>query len=465
MPAIAGDTRRHPGHACCAGGWCTQPPWSAGCVRAYNARVNQERFDPSDVRWMRQAIALSETALYVTSPNPRVACLVVQDGQLLASGVTQRAGGPHAEVMALRQAAERGVPLSGATLYVTLEPCSHHGRTPPCADAIVAARPARVVVAMTDPNPLVAGKGIARLRQAGIETVVGVCADEALEINPGFVARMTRARPWTWLKSAVSLDGCVALQNGVSQWITGPEARHDGHHWRARSCAVLTGIGTILADDPQLNVRGVQTPRQPLRVVLDSQLAMPLQARLLDGLDAPPHARGDHDAQPCTCHAAPASAQAADDAPPAGKGALASPGGVLILTCSDDPSRQAALHARGAQVVRLPATPEGRVDLAAAMRWLGEHAINEVHVEAGGTLSGALLQAGLIDELLVYTAPMLLGQGQPMARLPAWQTLDQAARYAFIDTQRMGDDLRLRLRRQDHWQLLRQAVLAHNATF
>jgi len=394
--------------------------------------------DPIDVHWMRQAIAASASALAVTAPNPRVACLIVRDGVLLASGVTQRAGGAHAEVMALRQAQERGVPLADATLYVTLEPCSHTGRTPPCADAIVRAAPARVVVAMRDPNPLVAGRGMERLRQAGIPVVLGVCAEEALAINPGFVARMTRGTPWVWLKSAVSLDGRVALPNGQSQWITGGEARRDGHHWRARSCAVLTGIGTVLADDPQLNVRFVPTPRQPLRVVIDSTLRMPLDARMLDPATALDRATSD----------------AGKRQPP---GDALEPGAVLIFTASDDAQKTQALQARGAHVVRLP-SPAQNVDLPAVMRWLGEHAINEVHIEAGAGLSGALLQAGLVDELLVYMAPMLLGDGLPMARLPALHSLAQAQPYTFLPPQPLGQDLRLRLRRQDRWQQLLSAV-------
>jgi len=374
-----------------------------------------DHFDPVDVHWMRQAIALSADALYDTTPNPRVACLVVRDGQCLASGVTQRAGGPHAEVMALRDAQARAVSLHDATLYVTLEPCSHYGRTPPCADAIVRAAPARVVVAMMDPNPLVAGQGIARLRQAGIAVTVGVCAEDALDVNPGFVARMTRGTPWVWLKSAVSLDGRIALKNGQSQWITGDAARRDGHHWRARSCAVLTGIGTVLADDPQLNVRHVETPRQPVRVVIDSALRIPLNARILKD------------------------------------------GSALIFTASDDADKTRALQACGARVVRLPSDAQG-VDLAAALRWLGEHAVNEVHVEAGGRLGGALLQAGLVDELLVYMAPMLLGDGLPMAQLPPLQSLAHAQAYTFLPPHRLGEDLRLRLRRQDRWEALLSGV-------
>src|SRR5690606_7150778 len=266
-------------------------------------------------------------------------CLIVRDGRLLASGVTQKAGGPHAEVMALRQAAERGVPTQGATFYVTLEPCSHHGRTPPCVDALIKARPERVVVAMTDPNPLVSGRGLAKLKAAGIAVSGPLCAGEALEVNPGFVARMTRGTPWVWLKTAASLDGRTALGNGVSQWITGSQARADGHHWRARSCVVLTGAGTVLADDPLLNVREVQTPRQPVKAVIDTGLQVPENARLFDGSPA------------------------------------------WVFTASDDPVKAQRLADRNVQVVRMPLDND-RVHLPSVMRWLGEHDVNEVHVEA-----------------------------------------------------------------------------------
>ncbi|WP_397473543.1 bifunctional diaminohydroxyphosphoribosylaminopyrimidine deaminase/5-amino-6-(5-phosphoribosylamino)uracil reductase RibD [Pusillimonas sp.] len=387
-----------------------------------NSSLSQTSGDGSetDVHWMRQAIALSRQSLYLTTPNPRVACLIVRDGQLIASGVTQKAGGPHAEIMALRQAAEQGVSTNGATLYVTLEPCSHHGRTPPCVDALIEARPERVVVAMADPNPLVAGQGIARLRAAGIAVSGPTCADEALEINPGFVARMTRGTPWVWLKTAASLDGRTALGNGVSQWITGPAARVDGHHWRARSCVVLTGAGTVLADDPLLNVREVSTSRQPIRAVIDTGLQVPEKARLFDG----------------------------------------SPG--WVFTASDDPIKAQRLADRNVQVVRMPLDND-RVHLPSVMRWLGEHDINEVHVEAGSVLSGALLQAGCVDQLLVYVAPMLLGTGRPIAELPVLQTLEEALRFDFYDVAAVGTDVRLLARRAQVWRELVGSVSALSA--
>lgn len=377
--------------------------------------ANAHETSPEDIRWMREAIALSEAVLYITNPNPRVGCVIVRDGQLLVSGATQPVGGPHAEAMALRQAQERGIDIAGATVYVTLEPCSHFGRTPPCVDALIRARPARVVIAMSDPNPLVGGQGVARLRAAGIAVTLPVCADEALALNVGFVSRMTRKTPWVWLKSAASLDGQTALQNGVSQWITGPQARADGHHWRARSCMVLTGLGTVLADDPLLTVRDVQTPRQPRRAVLDSRFVVPETARFFE--------------QP----------------------------GSIVFTCHAEPGKTARLMARGVQVVELPAH-NGHIDLRALMQWLGANAFNEVHVEAGARLHGALLQAGCIDELLVYLAPMVLGPGQGIYALPALTTLDDVQRYEFLEPMQVGADVRLRARRSDHWTRLLGAV-------
>lgn len=371
----------------------------------------------SDVDWMRQAIELSRESLYLTTPNPRVACLIVRDGKLLASGVTQEAGGAHAEVMALKQAAERGFSVQGTTLYVTLEPCSHYGRTPPCVDALIEARPRRVVIAMADPNPLVSGRGIAKLRAAGIEVSGPICVDEALEINPGFVARMTRGTPWVWLKTAASLDGRTALSNGESQWITGPAARADGHHWRARSCVVLTGAGTVLADDPLLNVREVSTPRQPVRAVIDTGLQIPEKARLFDG----------------------------------------SP--VWVFTASEDPVKAQRLADRNVQVIKMPLDND-RVHLPSVMRWLGEHDINEVHVEAGSVLSGALLQAGCVDLLLAYVAPTLLGAGRPIAELPVLKSLEQGLRFEFHDAVGVGADIRLLARRPQAWRELLAAVSA-----
>lgn len=368
-----------------------------------------------DVRWMLQAIALAETSLYITSPNPRVGCVIVRDGTLLAQGATQQAGGMHAEAAALQDAREKGHDLRHATVYVSLEPCSHHGRTPPCVEALIQAGVGRVVIALCDPNPLVGGQGLARLRAAGISVTLGVCAEQALALNAGFVSRMTRGLPWVWMKSGVSLDGHTALPGGESQWITGPLARADGHHWRARSCVVLTGIGTVRSDNPLLNVREVETARQPMRAVVDARFEIDENARLFDGSK------------------------------------------VWVFVCRIDQAKAERLARRNVEVVVMPSAPAG-VDLPSLMRWLAAHEINEVHVEAGARLSGALLQTGCIDELLVYMAPLLLGQGRGMAEISPVAALASAERFEFIESSQAGTDLRLRLRHPAHWAALVQAV-------
>ncbi len=370
---------------------------------------------PEDQAWMRHALALAESVMLTTTPNPRVGCVIVRDGRVIGEGATQPPGGPHAEVCALRDAAARGEAVAGATVYVTLEPCNHFGRTPPCVNALLATKPARVVVAMGDPNPQVNGQGLARLRAAGIEVETGVCLDEALALNVGFVARMHRGTPWVWMKLAASLDGRSALHNGRSQWITGEAARADGHAWRARSCAVLTGIGTVMADDPQLNVRYVPTPRPPRKIVVDARLTLPDTAKLLDGTDT------------------------------------------WVFSAIKDAERTARLADRNAQVIVLP-DGQGKVDLAAMLRWLGEHGINELHVEAGEKLNGSLLRAECVDELIAYVAPMLLGDAAGMARLPALDALEGVPRFAFTDTRLVGQDVRLRARLDARWQALRKAV-------
>ncbi|WP_254923893.1 bifunctional diaminohydroxyphosphoribosylaminopyrimidine deaminase/5-amino-6-(5-phosphoribosylamino)uracil reductase RibD [Bordetella genomosp. 4] len=381
--------------------------------------------DSDDITWMRQALALARSVMTSTTPNPRVGCVIVRDGRIVGEGATQPPGGPHAEVCALRDAAARGESVQGATMYVTLEPCSHFGRTPPCADAIAAAQPARVVVAMGDPNPQVNGQGLARLRAAGIAVTTGICADEALEINAGFIARMSRGTPWAWVKMAASLDGRSALHNGASQWITGEAARADGHAWRARSCVVLTGMGTMLKDNPRLNVRAVPTTRAPRRAVVDGRFEVPEDALLFDSANAD---------------------------------------GVETLIFTADPQaansdKAARLADRNVRVVTLPEGDTHRVDLPAMMRWLGSHDINEVHVEAGAGLGGALLSAGCVDELLVYLAPVLLGDAAAMLRLPLIEHLEHARRFEFTDTLRLGADLRLRARDAARWQALHHAIM------
>ncbi len=354
-----------------------------------------------DIAGMRAALAEARHGLYLTTPNPRVGCVIVRDGQLLARGHTQPPGQAHAEAHALQAAAASGVDVRGATAYVTLEPCSHFGRTPPCCDALVAAGIARVVVAIGDPNPLVAGQGIARLRAAGIAVEVGVLADEASEINIGFLHRMRHGRPWVRMKIAASLDGGTALKNGTSQWITSAAARDDGHAWRARACAILTGIGTVRQDDPQLNVRAVATARQPRRIIVDSRLEIHPAARVLQG------------------------------------------GGSWIVAAVRDEAREQALRAAGHELILLP-NESGKVDLDALMRELGRRDINELHVEAGTKLNGSLLRAGCVNELLLYLAPCLLGPAQGLARLPELAALSDCIKLDFLDVERIGPDLRLR---------------------
>ncbi len=355
--------------------------------------------------FMREALALAERAIGVSDPNPRVGCVIVgTDGTVLGRGHTQAAGQAHAEVMALRDAASRGADIRGATVFVSLEPCSHHGRTPPCAEALVAAGVGRVVMAMRDPNPLVAGAGAAGLEAAGIVVEAGLRAAEAHELNIGFVSRMTRGRPWLRMKVAVSLDGRTALADGRSQWITGEAARADGHAWRKRAGAVLTGVGTVRDDDPRLDVRHVETARQPLRVVVDSRLETPPQARI-----------------------------------------VAPPGQVLLYAAIDNAARRRTLEGCGVEIALTP-SPAGKVDLAAMLADLGARGINELHVEAGEKLNGSLLAAGLVDELLVYVAPSLIGTGRGLAALGPIGSLDDKLAFEFTHVDRIGNDLCLRLR-------------------
>ena len=358
--------------------------------------------------WPALASRLVQQSVGLSEPNPRVGCvLATPHGQRVGDGCTQAAGAPHAEIMALRAARAAGHDLRGATAYVTLEPCSHHGRTPPCCDALIEAGIAKVVVAIEDPNPLVAGQGIARLRAAGIEVEVvgGEWGAASRELNIGFFSRMIRGRPWVRMKIAASLDGRTALDNGASQWITGEAARADGHAWRRRAGAVLTGIGTVLSDDPRLDVRLVPTARQPLRVVVDSRLEIAAAARVL---------------QP--------------------------PGAALVYTASDDAARIAALTAAHLEVARLPANAQGKTDLAAMLADLARREVNELHVEAGEKLNGSLLREGLVDELLLYIAPRLLGPGRGIAAIGPLASLAQSLDFEFVDVERVGADLRLRLR-------------------
>jgi diaminohydroxyphosphoribosylaminopyrimidine deaminase/5-amino-6-(5-phosphoribosylamino)uracil reductase len=368
-------------------------------------------FSDFDRAAMARALELAARGAETTQPNPRVGCVLAVRGRIVGEGWHRRAGEAHAEVEALAAA---GKEAAGATAYVTLEPCNHHGRTPPCVDALLAARIARLVYALADPNPQVAGGGAARLAAAGVTVQAGLLAGEAAELNVGFFRRMTTGRPWVRVKLAASADGRTALESGASRWISGEAARADVQHWRARSSAVLTGAGTVLADDPRLDVRlgdeaGAER-RQPLRVVLDSSLRTPPAARL-----------------------------------------FSVPGEVLILTAlrPSDPGwepRCAALAAHGAQIETLPAD-RGQVALPAVLDRLGELEMNEVQVEAGPTLAGKLLQEGLIDELLLYLAPKLLGPAaRPLLELPEPVSIEAAPAFAIVEAERVGEDLRLRMR-------------------
>ena len=356
---------------------------------------------------MALALAQAHECLFVTDPNPRVGCvLMAPDGTIVGVGQTQRVGGPHAEVMALRDAAARGLAVEGATAYVTLEPCAHHGRTGPCCDALIAAGIRRVVASIADPNPLVAGKGFERLRAAGVAVEVGPGAETSRALNIGFFSRMVRKTPWVRMKTAASLDGKTALENGSSQWITGEAARTDGHAWRARASAVLTGVGTLLEDDPLLDVRLIDTPRQPQLVIVDSRLQTPPNARLFG-------VRGRQ---------------------------------VWIYCAAPDAGKAAALEAVGATVTCI-ANAQGKVDLPALLRDLAAREVNELHVEAGEKLNGSLMREGLVDELLVYLAPKFIGSGLGMANAPfaggPLTDLARATALEFVSVDRFGPDLRI----------------------
>lgn len=358
--------------------------------------------DRLDTRHMSRALELAGRGLWTTDPNPRVGCVIADGERVVAEGWHERAGGAHAEAAALTAA---GAAARGATVYVTLEPCSHHGRTPPCADALIAAGVQRVCYAIRDPNPRVSGGGAARLAAAGIEVRSGVLEAASRALNPGFLARMERGRPWLRLKLAASLDGRTALENGQSRWITGDAARSDVQRLRARSSAVMTGSATVLADDPRLDVRLPDVTRQPLRVVLDTKLRTPPTARI-----------------------------------------LAPPGQLLVLTASADAALSAGLAAAGACVERLPAGPAG-LDLGAVMQHLAEREVNELQVEGGPTLAAALLNACLVDELVLYLAPTLLGtDAQPLARLPGVASMAERMEFSISDLRRVGRDLRITLR-------------------
>ncbi|WP_029146873.1 bifunctional diaminohydroxyphosphoribosylaminopyrimidine deaminase/5-amino-6-(5-phosphoribosylamino)uracil reductase RibD [Methylophilus sp. 5] len=359
-----------------------------------------------DIEWMTRALRLAARGLYTTTPNPRVGCVIVSNGQVVGEGAHLKAGEPHAEVYALRAAGEQA---RGATAYVTLEPCSHFGRTPPCADALVNAGISRVVVAMQDPNPLVAGNGIARLQAQGLAVTVGVCEAQARALNPGFIQRMTQQRPYVRLKVAASLDGRTALANGDSQWITSAAARKDVHHWRAQSCAIVTGIASILKDNSSLTVREVKTPRQPLRVIVDSQLRIPIDAKVLQD------------------------------------------GNALVAYAQGDAAKLEVLQVMGVRTLHAPdlLAPQAQVDLAVLMQALTALPCNEVLIEAGATLSGAFLQSRIVDELLLYYAPKLMGDtARGMFALPELTQMSAVRELNMLDVRQFGQDLRIQAKLQ-----------------
>ena len=355
----------------------------------------------TDLEFMARALQLAERGRFTTDPNPRVGCVLVKNGRIIGEGFHERAGQAHAEINALKNSTEDA---SGATAYVTLEPCSHHGKTPPCCDALISAGIKRLVVAMRDPNPLVSGRGLERCKAAGIEIVCDVLRADAEKLNRGFISRMMRNRPFIRSKIAMSLDGKTALANGESQWITSPEARADVHCFRAESSAILTGIGTILADNPSLNARVNFPVMQPIRVVLDSNLQMPLDSQM---------AKFD--------------------------------GRILVLTCSTNEQKSTVLKQAGFEVHVLPES-NGRLDLLAVMNFLATQEINNVFVEAGATLNGALLEAGLVDEWLIYMAPCVLGnKGRGAFALPELQSMTDKKMLQWRDVRHVGADLRLTL--------------------
>jgi diaminohydroxyphosphoribosylaminopyrimidine deaminase/5-amino-6-(5-phosphoribosylamino)uracil reductase len=363
-----------------------------------------------DHQFMGEALAEAQKALYLSNPNPRVGCVIVKEGQVIGRGFTQKVGSAHAEVQALANAKALGNEVNDSTIYVTLEPCSHTGRTPPCVDALIAAKPAAVFVAMSDPNPLVAGEGLERLKAAGIKVHCGLMEPEAQALNPGFISRMTRGLPWVRMKIAASLDGKTALPDSRSQWITGPLARADGHHWRAQACAIVTGVGTVKEDDPSLNVRDVQTERQPWRIIIDSKLETPPTAKILNSINQ---------------------------------------AGVIIVCASFDSAEIAqkakAFTERGIEVIPM-ANPSGKVDLPRLFSYLAkEREMNEIHVEAGFKLNGSLLRENCVDELLLYYAPFFMGDGIGMANGSPLNSLADKKAWQVIDHSLFGPDLRLRL--------------------
>ena len=373
---------------------------------------NRPMYNAVDHQFMSQALAEAQKSLYLSNPNPRVGCVIVKDGQVIGRGHTQRVGGPHAEVQALADAKANGFEAEDSTVYVTLEPCNHTGKTPPCVDALINAKPAMVIAAMSDPNPLVAGKGLERLRAAGMDVRCGLLGAEAEALNPGFISRMTRGLPWVRMKIASTLDGKTALPHGQSQWITGPLARADGHHWRAQACAILTGVGTVKEDNPTLNVRDIKTERQPWKIIVDSKLETPLDANILKNVEQ---------------------------------------SGVILVCASLDSEASKAkaktLENVGVQVIAM-ANAYGKVDLPKLFAYLAqERHMNEIHIEAGFKLNGSLLREDCVNELLLYYAPFFMGEGIGMVNISPLTALAERQDWQFMDQELFGPDLRVRLQK------------------
>ncbi len=361
----------------------------------------------SDLDYMKRALELARKARPISPPNPSVGCVIVRNDRVLGEGFTQKTGSDHAEIQAIKNANANGFDIEGATVYVTLEPCSHYGRTPPCALRLIKEKVARVVVACLDPNPLVAGRGVGLLREAGIEVEVGVLQKEAWQMNAGFMTRMTEHRPWVRAKVAMSLDGFTALANGESQWITGEAAREDGRRWRCEAGAILTGVGTVIADEPSLTARvnGLLQERQPLKVLLDSDLRVNSENPFFKE------------------------------------------GKVLVVCAQESTDKAAALRQIGAEVMSIPGK-DGRVDIKALMAELARREVNEVHVEAGAILTGEMVKEGLVDELLCYIAPKILGAGRSAFKLPAVEKLSDCKEWQIVETALLGNDVRMILRKR-----------------
>lgn len=358
-------------------------------------------FSDEDLLFMRHALEEAKKCSVLTSPNPKVGCVIVKKNQIIGKGFTQIAGQNHAEIQALQNAAHNGVDVTGATLYVTLEPCSHTGKTPPCVDKIIDSGIARVVASCVDPNPLVSGEGFRRLKDANIQVDVGLLEKETRQLNAGFFSRMEKGRPFVRLKMASSLNGKAALANGKSQWITHESARRDVHNWRGKADVIITGIGTVLADNPQMNVRLANVSHQPIRIILDSSLRTPLDATILNS------------------------------------------GKTWIFSVNASPEKIKALESKGVRVINNNQNQTGRVDLADVMVELAKESINEVYVEAGPILSGAMLQAGFVDEVLLYLAPSFIGGGKDMASLKEMHSLSESIHMRFTSVTTIGEDIRV----------------------